>query len=52
MLKTKKIDKVLQLQGGLTGYTNGISQLMIVVSDRNYFYSVGERNQHVDGGIF
>lgn len=49
----EKIDKVLQLQGGLTGYTNGISQLMIVVSDRNYFYSVGERNQlYVDGGIF
>ena len=26
---------------------------MIVVSDRNFFYSVGERNQlYVDGGIF
>lgn len=49
----EKIDKVLQIQGGLTGYTNGISQLMVVVSDRNYFYSVGERNQlYVDGGIF
>ncbi len=49
----EKIDNVLQIQGGLTGYTDGISQLLIVVSDRNYFYSIGERNQlYVDGGLF
>lgn len=49
----EKIDKVLQIQGGLTGYTDDISQLLIVVTDRNYFYSIGERNQlYVDGGIF
>lgn len=49
----EKIDKVLQIQGGLTGYTDEISQLLIVVSDRNFFNSIGERNQlYVDGGIF
>src|SRR5690554_411514 len=49
----EKIDNILKIQGGLTGYTNEVSQLLIVVSDRNYFYSIGERNQlYVDGGIF
>jgi len=49
----KRIDKILAIQGGLTGYTNKISQLFILTSDRNYFYTVGERNQlYVDGGIF
>lgn len=49
----EKIDNVLKIQGGLTGYTEEITQLLVVVSDRNYFYSIGERNQlYVDGGIF
>ena len=48
-----KIDQILKIQGGLTGYTKNITQLMVVVTDRNYFYSTGERNQlYVDGGIF
>tara|TARA_R110002074_G_scaffold203432_2_gene371330 strand:- start:3207 stop:4238 length:1032 start_codon:yes stop_codon:yes gene_type:complete len=48
-----KIDAVLALQGGMTGFTKNINQLLVVVSDRNYFYSVGERNQFfIDGGIF
>ena len=43
----------MTIQGGLTGYTDGVSQLMVVVSDRNYFYTVGERNQlYIDGGLF
>lgn len=46
------VNKILKLQGGLNGYDN-ISQLLIVTSDRSYFYSVGERNQlYIDGGIF
>lgn len=49
----EKIDKILSIQGGLTGYTDNIKQLLVLVSDRNYFYSIGERNQlYVDGGIF
>lgn len=47
------IDRVLEIQGGLTGYTKEITQLLIVVSDRNYYYTIGERNQlYIDGGIF
>ena len=46
------VNKILKLQGGLNGYDN-ISQLLIVTSDRSYFYTVGERNQlYIDGGIF
>lgn len=49
----EKISKILKIQGGLSGHTEGISQLMLVVSNRNYFYTVGERNQlYVDGGLF
>jgi nitroreductase len=49
----EKIDRVLKIQGGLTGYTKEITQLLIVVSDRNYYYSIGERNQlYIDGGLF
>ncbi|MBO2544805.1 nitroreductase family protein [Salegentibacter sp. BDJ18] len=49
----EKIDKVLKIQGGLTGYTKEINQLLVVVADRNYFYSIGERNQlYIDGGLF
>lgn len=49
----ERIDRVLKIQGGLTGYTKEISQILIVVADRNYFYTIGERNQlYIDGGIF
>ncbi|MEA9414114.1 nitroreductase family protein [Flavobacterium sp. PL02] len=48
-----KIDKVLSIQNGFTGHTENVNQLLIVSSDRNYFFSVGERNQlYIDGGIF
>lgn len=48
-----KIDRILNIQGGLTGYTKEINQLFVVVADRNYFYSIGERNQlYIDGGLF
>lgn len=51
--KKNKIDRILELQQGLKGYSEEISQLLIVVTDRNYFYSIGERNQmYIDGGIF
>lgn len=47
------INSVFEIQQGLNGYTDEISQLLVVVSDRNYFFSVGERNQlYIDGGIF
>jgi len=47
------IDAVLKIQRGLEGFTDKIVQLLVVVSDRNYFYSVGERSQlFIDGGIF
>ncbi len=47
------IEKVFNIQKGLKGYTENIFQLLIVVSDRNYFYKIGERNQlYIDGGIF
>lgn len=47
------IDRIFALQQGLKGYSQGISQLLVLVSDRNYFYTVGERNQlYIDGGIF
>jgi len=49
----EKVERILRLQNGLTGYSNEISQLLILVADRNYFYSIGERNQlYIDGGIF
>ncbi|WP_417620225.1 nitroreductase family protein [Oceanihabitans sediminis] len=48
-----KIDKIFDIQRGLIGYSDSIVQLLVVVSDRNYFFSVGERNQlYIDGGIF
>lgn len=48
-----KIDKLLSVQGGLTGYTQNINQILILTVDRSYFYTVGERNQfYIDGGIF
>jgi len=48
-----RIDRILNIQQGLIGYTKNINQLLILVTDRNYFYSIGERNQlYIDGGIF
>jgi nitroreductase len=48
-----KVDNILEVQGGLKGYDKNIYQLLVVVADRNYFYTVGERNQlYIDGGIF
>lgn len=54
LLENKKIiDKVLKIQGGFTGYIENVSQLLILTVDRNYFYTVGERNQmFIDGGLF
>jgi nitroreductase len=47
------IDNIFAIQQGLKGYSEEVSQLLVVVTDRNYFYSVGERNQmYIDGGIF
>lgn len=47
------IDKILEIQDGLKGYSAKLSQLFIVTSDRNYFYSIGERHQlYTDGGIY
>lgn len=47
------IDQVLKIQGGFAGYTDNVSQLLILTANRNYFYTVGERNQlYIDGGIF
>jgi len=47
------IENIFEIQGGLTGYSDDVSQLLVLVSDRNYFYSVGERNQlYIDGGLF
>ena len=49
----EKIDKLLHIQGGLSGYTKNIHQLLILTIDRNYFYTIGERNQlYIDGGMF
>lgn len=49
----EKIDKIFEIQGGLGGFTKEVSQLIVLTTDRSYFYSVGERNQlYIDGGIF
>lgn len=50
--KNKVLD-ILKIQGGLVGYTDNITQLLILTVDRNYFYTIGERNQfYIDGGMF
>lgn len=47
------IDFCLEIQGGLTGYTDQITQLLILTCNREYFYTTGERNQfYIDGGIY
>lgn len=54
LIENKKlIDKVLEIQGGFTGYIETVHQLLIVTVDRQYFYTIGERNQfYIDGGIY
>lgn len=48
-----KIDEILKIQGGLKGYSDELSQLIVITSNRNYFYSIGERYQlYIDGGIY
>ncbi|MFG0454077.1 nitroreductase family protein [Shewanella mangrovisoli] len=48
-----RVQKLLTIQGGLTGYTKNINQVLLLTVDRNYFYTVGERNQfYIDGGMF
>lgn len=47
------IDFCLQVQGGLNGFTENINQLLILTCNREYFYTIGERNQlYIDGGIY
>lgn len=47
------IDITLSIQGGMSGYTKNIHQLLILTTNRSYFYTVGERNQmFIDGGLF
>jgi nitroreductase len=47
------IDKVLSIQGGLSGFEKNINQLIVLTCDRNYFFSIGERNQlFIEGGVF
>jgi nitroreductase len=47
------IDKLLLIQGGFTGFTQNVSQLLIVTNDIKFYYTVGERNQmFIDGGVY
>lgn len=47
------IDKILEIQSGVTGYSEKVNQLIVLTCNRNYFYTIGERNQlYVDGGIY
>lgn len=49
----QKIDECLKIQGGLLGFTENINQLLILTTDRRYFYISGERYQfYIDGGIY
>lgn len=49
----QKINECLNIQGGFTGFSQNVNQLMILTTDRSYFYSTGERNQlYIDGGIY
>ena len=54
LLENKKlIDEVLKIQDGFSGYSKNVGQLLILTTDRNLFYSIGERNQmFIDGGLF
>jgi nitroreductase len=47
------VDKILRIQQGIDSTSEFIYQLLVVTSNRNYFFTSGERNQiFVDGGIF
>lgn len=47
------IKKVLEYQNGHRGFSEGIDKLILVTSDLNSFFGVGERNQaFIDGGMF
>ncbi|QBK77624.1 nitroreductase family protein [Myroides odoratimimus] len=49
----QKIDSLLAIQGGFVGYTENVTQLLILTNDRKYYYTIGERNQlYIDGGIY
>ena len=49
----EKIDKILKIQAGFTGYSKNVSQLLILTNDRKYYYTVGERYQfYIDGGLY
>lgn len=49
----RKIDEILKIQAGFTGYTNNVAQLLILTNDRKYYYTVGERYQfYIDGGLY
>lgn len=54
VLSDKKIiEQTLKIQGGFTGYEKNVSQVLILVSNKNAFFSIGERNQmYIDGGIY
>lgn len=48
-----KIERILEIQGGFSGYEQNVNQLLIVTNDRRYYYTIGERNQlYIDGGIY
>ena len=48
-----KVKKILQTQGGTNATIPHINQLLVISSDRGFFFTSGERNQHlIDGGIF
>jgi hypothetical protein len=47
------INSLLILQGGITGYANNISHLLLVVCNLNRFSGFQERSQpFIDGGLF
>lgn len=49
----KLISNILMIQGGFNGYIENVKQLLILTVDRQYFYTIGERNQfYIDGGIY
>ena len=41
------------MQSGLNGFSQGVHQLLIVTTDVNYYYTIGERYQfYIDGGVY
>lgn len=49
----EKIDSILKIQAGFTGYSKNVSQLLLLTNDRKYYYTVGERYQfYIDGGLY